>query len=142
MRSLFLVVLVAVFNIVKAQVVFSGPQFKESELIEPELLASKITNSQNILIFNVGPAGEIKNSIKIGPSSEQANLDKLKSSLKDVEKDQEIVFYCGCCPFSKCPNIMPALEYLKASGYKNFKLLNIQQNLKTNWINMSYPMKN
>jgi thiosulfate/3-mercaptopyruvate sulfurtransferase len=51
-----------------------------------------------------------------------------------------IVFYCGCCPFNHCPNVRPAFKVLKQMGFTNFKLLNLPENLKVNWINIGGQM--
>jgi len=51
-----------------------------------------------------------------------------------------MVIYCGCCPFTKCPNIRPAFQQLKKMGFTNVKVLDLPVNLQTNWIAIGYPL--
>ncbi|HCS20823.1 MAG TPA: hypothetical protein DIW47_09730 [Bacteroidetes bacterium] len=57
-----------------------------------------------------------------------------------MSRDAEIIIYCGCCPFSDCPNIRPAFEVLNELKFTNPKLLNLPKNLKADWIDKGYPM--
>lgn len=115
--------------------------WKDSQLMDPALLASRIEKkkTQDLVIISVGPEAIIKGSVDIGPTREPENLEKLRSYLKDIPKDREVVIYCGCCPFVKCPNIRPAFNLLMEMGFKNAKLLNLPKNIKTDWLDKDYP---
>jgi hypothetical protein len=108
----------------------------------PKDLADIINSSTEVkpLIISVGPAGFIKDAIDIGPAQEKENLKKLKKLLSEEKKDREIVIYCGCCPFQKCPNIRPAFSLLNSMKFTRHKLLDLPHNLKADWINYGYPM--
>ena len=112
-----------------------------SQLIEPSDL-NIIISKQNKLpnIISVGPGKVIPNSIGVGECRYEKNLNILKNHLLSFSKDSEIILYCGCCPFKDCPNIRPAFSLLNSLGYKNHKLLNIRNNIKTDWIDMKYPI--
>jgi len=114
------------------------------QLMEPQSLATFINDSMasKPLIINIGPAGSIKGSIKIGPANDNDNLDKLKALLSKEDKNRTVVIYCGCCPFKNCPNIRPAFLLLKKMKFNDPKLLNLPNNLKIDWINHQYPMAN
>jgi hypothetical protein len=88
----------------------------------------------------VGPAGLIKDAVDMGVAHEKENLDKLKEFLSKEKRDRQIVIYCGCCPFERCPNIRPAFKLLNDMKFTNQKLLNLSHNLKADWINYGYPM--
>ncbi|MCO5234735.1 MAG: hypothetical protein M9933_00590 [Chitinophagaceae bacterium] len=92
-----------------------------------------------MLILTVGPDAVIKGSVDIGPAGEKENVDKLRKYLKDVPKDKEVVIYCGCCPFSRCPNVRPAFRVLNQMGFKNARLLDIPKNIKADWLDKGYP---
>lgn len=113
-----------------------------SELKDPLELAEAINNgkSKNILILSVGPEAIIKGSVDIGPTSEHANVEKMKAFLKNVPKNKEIIIYCGCCPFVKCPNIRNAFNVLKEMGFKKRRLLNLPKNIKADWLDKGYPI--
>ncbi|TXH54140.1 MAG: rhodanese-like domain-containing protein [Bacteroidia bacterium] len=115
----------------------------ENQLMEPADLAKRINdnNAKDLLIISVGPDDIIKGSVYVGPGQDKSNIAKLKTLLKKTPKDKEIVIYCGCCPFDPCPNIRPAFQFLVDNGFKNAKLLNLTKNIKTNWLDKNYPVK-
>jgi hypothetical protein len=92
-----------------------------------------------MLILCVGPDALIKGSVNMGAAHEQDNIDKLKAYLKNVKKNTEIVIYCGCCPFQRCPNVRPAFTALNEMGFKNARLLNLSKNIKADWLDHNYP---
>lgn len=120
----------------------SGEPWTSKDLIQPAALASMITakTGSKPVILNIGPLQDIKGAVNIGSTAGKAGLDKMSKALADVPKDRMVVIYCGCCPFRNCPNIRPAFSLLKEKGFKNPKLLNLPQNLKTDWTDYGYPM--
>ena len=113
-----------------------------AELKPTQELADQINGSskQKPLIINIGPQAVIKGSVDVGPGEEKENVKKLEKLLAKQDKNQEVVLYCGCCPFAKCPNIRPAFTALKAQGFTKARLLNIPKNIKTDWIDKGYPV--
>jgi hypothetical protein len=83
----------------------------------------------------------IKSANNIGPTKDKNNLAKLKQALSAVPKDKTVIIYCGCCPIRVCPNIRPAFELLKEMKFTKPRLLNLEHNLKSNWIDQGFPMK-
>jgi rhodanese-related sulfurtransferase len=82
----------------------------------------------------------IKGSIDIGPVMIPENLNILKQKLNKLPKNTQVVVYCGCCPFSRCPNVRPAMQLLKDMQFTNYKLLNLPDNIKVDWIDKNYPI--
>jgi thiosulfate/3-mercaptopyruvate sulfurtransferase len=115
--------------------------WKEGQLLEPSELARVLsdTSAPQPYVYNIGPQALIKNSIDIGPGQEKGNLQQLKAQVSKLPKDADIVLYCGCCPFAKCPNIRPAFALLNEMGFTAHKLLNIRQNIKADWLDKNYP---
>src|SRR5699024_6387322 len=105
--------------------------WNSSQLMAPKALSDMISAHQtkDLLILSVGPEALIKGSVDIGPAHEPAHLQKLKDYLKNVPKDKEVIIYCGCCPFDKCPNIRPAFNVLTTMGFRNARLLNLSRNI-------------
>jgi len=118
--------------------------WKPAQLLSPASLSAVINNSsaEKPLIIDIGPAGSIKGSVKTGAVNKKENLKKLKDLLLKENKDREIVIYCGCCPYEKCPNIRPAFSLLNSLKFTNHKLLDLPKNLKVDWIDHGYPMTN
>lgn len=126
-----------------------GPSFaqqkdpwKPSDLVQPADMAAalKLPQSQRPVLIDVGPAGLIRGALKAGPAHEAAGMAKLKALLAKLPRSREVVVYCGCCPFTKCPNIRPAFRTLVAMGFQHPRLLNLSHNLKADWIDKGYPL--
>ena len=114
-----------------------------ADLIYPPALASQL-GKPGMHIVQVGfPAlyhgAHIPDSVYAGPGSKPEGLALLQKTVADLPKDANIVLYCGCCPWDKCPNVRPAFRALKQSGYTGVKLLVIPTNLHTDWIEKGYP---
>jgi thiosulfate/3-mercaptopyruvate sulfurtransferase len=114
----------------------------ENQLMPPAELAKVINDKKahQPVVFSIGPGAIIKGSIDIGPGRDKGNLAKLKEALSKLPKDANIVIYCGCCPFEHCPNIRPAFQLLNEMKFTNQKLLNLQKNIKVDWIDKGYPV--
>ena len=115
----------------------------KNQLMEPAALAALISDpkSPKPVIFNIGVVDNIKGARNMGAASEELTLRKFKKALSTLPKSTTVVVYCGCCPFSPCPNIRPAFKTLQAAGFTNARLLNLQTNLKTDWISKGYPIE-
>ncbi len=114
----------------------------QQQLLAPADLAKTLNNPKapQPIIFSIGMQAIVKGSIDIGPVMMKENLNLLKQKLEKLPKNSQIVVYCGCCPFSRCPNVRPAMELLKSMQFSNYKLLNLPQNVKVDWIDKGYPM--
>lgn len=115
--------------------------WSKKQLMTTEALASRIDRGEtkDLLILSIGPDPTVEGSLQIGATAEKENLDKLRHYLNDVPKSKEVVIFCGCCPFDRCPNIRPAFTLLNDMGFKNAKLLDIPQNIKVDWLDKDYP---
>lgn len=113
-----------------------------AQLMPAQTLAEQINKKQDghLLIVSVGPDALIKGSVNMGPAHDPEQLKQLKSYMKKVPRSREVVLYCGCCPFDRCPNIRPAFQTLTDMGFKKAWLLNIPKNLKTDWLDKQYPV--
>lgn len=118
------------------------PQNWTSEqLMQPSVLAEKIKSGKDIpKIYSVGPGALIPGSVDIGSVSTAENLQKLKKELDSLPRNTDLVIYCGCCPFEHCPNVRPAIDALNSMKFTRFKLLNLEHNLKADWIDKGYPV--
>ena len=114
----------------------------QQQLLAPADLAKVLKNpkSPQPIIYSIGMQAIIKGSLDIGPVMMAENLNTLKQKLGKLPKNAQIVVYCGCCPFSRCPNIKPAMALLKNMQFSNYKLLNLPQNVKVDWIDKGYPI--
>lgn len=120
----------------------SGDPWTDSQLMNPSDLAKIIKDPKAAkpIIFSIGMQAIIKGSVDIGPAMVKANLDNLKQKLEKLPKNTPVVVYCGCCPFSRCPNVRPAMQLLNGMQFTNARLLNLPQNIKVDWIDKGYPI--
>ncbi len=52
-----------------------------------------------------------------------------------------LVIYCGCCPFEKCPNIRPAFTALDKMGFKKTRVLILPTSFAADWVEKGYPLQ-
>jgi len=116
------------------------PQLSPEELVK--ILQAP---GEKPLIFQVGfhvlyVQVHIPGSEYVGPGSDEAGLQLLLKRVALSPKNQFIVLYCGCCPWTHCPNVKPAYEKLRAQGFTNVKVLYIPDNFGTDWVDKGYPV--
>lgn len=116
----------------------------EMALVQPDELAKTLATKP--AVFQVGPnvlyrSKHIPGAIYAGPGNKAEGIALLKAEVAKLPKDREIVIYCGCCPWDKCPNMQPAFAALKEMGYTKVKALYIPENFKTNWIDKGHPVE-
>ncbi len=117
-----------------------------AQLISPEDLVSMLQAPKGgkPLILNVGPhllymQAHIPGSEYIGAGSDSQGIESLRRRVKPLAHNTFIVLYCGCCPWSHCPNVRPAYNELLKSGFTNVKVLYIADNFGTDWVYKGYP---
>ncbi len=117
-----------------------------AQLITPEELFNVLQSpkGQKPLILNVGPSllymqAHIPGAEYIGAGSEPQGIESLRRRVKSLPHNTFIVLYCGCCPWSHCPNVHPAYNELHKAGFSNVKVLYIADNFGTDWVYKGYP---
>jgi thiosulfate/3-mercaptopyruvate sulfurtransferase len=118
-----------------------------ADLVQPAVLAAnlKSVSTPKPLILHVGfhtlyTQAHIPDSVYVGAASEDAGLQQLRAWVATLSKDTAIVIYCGCCPWSHCPNIAAAYNALHALGFTQVKVLYIADNFGDDWVNRGYPV--
>ena len=74
-----------------------------------------------------------------GPGSKGEGIEALKKAVAGLDKNSDIVLYCGCCPMDRCPNIRPAFKVLAELGYTKVRVLNVPTNMHDDWSSKGYP---
>ena len=129
MRTLFFALLLA------------ADPWSAADVLSPAEVAA---NLKAPLIIHVGfpvlyRAAHIPGSQYAGPGSKPEGIEMLRKALAGQPHNRQIVLYCGCCPWDKCPNIQPAFAALRQMGFTHVKALYIAENFKTNWVDKGYP---
>jgi len=119
-----------------------------SDLIPAAQLNSQLpaVKAGKIVLIQVGflmmyKMGHIPGSQYAGAASRPEGLAALKKLVANLPRNQQIVIYCGCCPWNDCPNIRPAFRALKEMGFTNFKVLDIPDRLGTDWTAKGFPIE-
>jgi len=126
----------------------SAEGWNAADTIQPKDLAPRLAGSGvKPMILQVGFAMQynqkhIPGAIYAGPGNKPEGLEKLKQAVANTPKDREIVLYCGCCPWDKCPNMKPAFAALQAAGFKKVKAVVIENNFGKDWIDAGFPVEN
>ena len=116
-----------------------------SVLIQPAELVKALQSARpKPQILNVGPKmlylqAHIPGAEYIGPGSDPESIKQLHARAQSLSHAALIVLYCGCCPWSHCPNVAPAYSELQRMGFTNIKVLYIADNLGTDWVYKGYP---
>ena len=142
-KSFFFICSIFVFAVIFLCCIPQSDPWTEKQLMPPAELAKLLSDpaAKKPIVFSIGPSASIPGSIDIGQGREKENIEKFKQQLSKLSKDAGIVIYCGCCPFKNCPNIRPAFNLLTEMKFTNYKLLDLSQNFKTDWIDKGYPVK-
>ncbi|HEY3940834.1 MAG TPA: family 43 glycosylhydrolase [Bryobacteraceae bacterium] len=119
-----------------------------ADLLQPSELAARLATKEQSkpeILFVGFPvlyrAAHIPGAALAGPCSKAEGLDLLKKTVADQPRDRELVIYCGCCPFVKCPNVRPAFRALHEMGFSRVKVLVIENNFHADWVAKGYPVE-
>ena len=127
---------------------FSKPaaSIPAADLIQPEDLAAMLqkTAAPKPLILQVGfrklyAQAHIPDAEYVAAGEDDEGLKVLRERVAKLPKDASIVIYCGCCPWSKCPNIAAAYDELHGLGFTRLKVLYIEKDFGTNWVDKGFP---
>ena len=135
------------FALLLAFVLFDGATdpWSANEIVQPKQLADRLEAHEKPPIFYVGfpvlyrNGSHVAGAALAGPCSKAEGLDALRKAVAELPRDKEIFIYCGCCSFVKCPNIRPAYSALHDLGFKQVRVLMIETNLHTDWVEKGYP---
>ena len=123
----------------------SAPTIPQSVLIQPAELAAMLKGGPKPVILQVGfkvmyDEAHIPGAVYGGPASKDDGVAVLKDAAANLDKSQETILYCGCCPWEHCPNVAAAWRTLKELGFTNLKVLYIPKNFGADWVEKGYPV--
>lgn len=120
----------------------------DSETLEPAVLAKMLTDkyvSVPTVVFvgfrSLYVGGHVPDASFHGTASTEQGLAELKSWAASLPRSTDLVIYCGCCPFDKCPNIRPAYTALHGMGFKKVRVLMLPKSFAADWADKGYPMQ-
>jgi thiosulfate/3-mercaptopyruvate sulfurtransferase len=110
----------------------------------PEIAAAKGANSPTIIYVGfrtLFEGGHIPEASFHGTASKEEGLADLKKWLATLPRPTNLVIYCGCCPFDRCPNIRPAYAALHEMGFTRLRVLVLPTSFAADWVEKGYPMQ-
>jgi thiosulfate/3-mercaptopyruvate sulfurtransferase len=119
----------------------------ETALIQPSALVAILQGpaAARPLVLQVGARvlyqqAHIPGSEYVGPGEEDAGLQALRTRVAKLPRNVSIVLYCGCCPWDHCRNIGGAYAALIRLGFTQVKILYLESNFGSNWVDQGYPV--
>ena len=119
-----------------------------AQIVRPTELAQELgdKNGAPLTIVYVGfrtlfAGGHIPGATFHGTASTEQGLADLKKWADGLSRTSNLVIYCGCCPFEKCPNIRPAFAALSNMGFKNLRVLALPTSFAADWVEKSHPVE-
>jgi thiosulfate/3-mercaptopyruvate sulfurtransferase len=126
----------------------SADPWPSSQTLQPAQLAKMLTDKYSSVptVVFVGfrslyVGGHVPDAAFHGTASTEEGLAELKAWAATVPRSSDLVIYCGCCPFDKCPNIRPAYTALSGMGFKNVRVLVMPTSFAVDWADKGYPMQ-
>jgi thiosulfate/3-mercaptopyruvate sulfurtransferase len=116
----------------------------KNDIIIPATLNKELKSDEKPMLIQIGfkmlyDQSHIPGSVYVGPTSRSNGIQVLQNTLKNVDRNINIVLYCGCCKWVDCPNIHPGFKAVKDMGFKNAKLLYLKNTFMIDWVNKGYP---
>lgn len=146
-RSIPLFAITLALLTVAGALAFQASQIATSHTITVDELVKTLQTAKadKPLLIHVGShvlysQAHIPGSEYIGPGSDPSALQRLRTRVDSLPRNKSIVLYCGCCPWTHCPNMKPADDALHAMGFTNVKSLYIPNNFGTDWVSKGYPV--
>lgn len=126
----------------------SSAPWQSNQIIQPEALVKSLApaTGEKPLVICVGfpilyQGGHIVGAKFAGPACKPQGIQALKQVVQSLPKDKQIVLYCGCCPWKRCPNIRPAFRTMQELGFTNVKVLSIPTNFRKDWVDKGFPIE-
>jgi thiosulfate/3-mercaptopyruvate sulfurtransferase len=120
-----------------------------SQVLQPVDLARELAGAKDSVrptIVYVGfrtlfLGGHIPGASFHGTASTEQGLAEFKQWAAALPRSTNLVIYCGCCPFDRCPNIRPAYTTLHEMGFMHLRVLVLPQNFAADWVDKGYPVQ-
>ena len=126
----------------------SADPWPSSQTLDPAQLAKMLTDkylSVPTVVFvgfrSLYVGGHVPGAAFHGTASNEQGLAELRAWAATVPRSTDLVIYCGCCPFDKCPNIRPAYAAMSSMGFKKLRVLTIPTSFAVDWAGKGYPMQ-
>jgi thiosulfate/3-mercaptopyruvate sulfurtransferase len=119
-----------------------------AEILRPADFAQEFSQAKSVpaaTIVYVGfrtlfEGGHVPGAVFHGTASADKGIAELKTYLRDLPRSTNLVIYCGCCPFDRCPNIRPAYKAAQEMGFTHIRVLVLPTSFAADWVGKGYPL--
>lgn len=85
--------------------------------------------------------GHIPGATFHGSASTEQGLADIKKWAASLPRTTNLVIYCGCCPFERCPNIRPAFALFRDMGFTHLRVLELPTSFAADWAGKNYAFE-
>jgi thiosulfate/3-mercaptopyruvate sulfurtransferase len=114
--------------------------------LAPSELARRLAEVKagKIVVLHVGPRvlwqrERVPGSRWGGETNTAEGLASFEAAVKALPAEVEVVAYCGCCPVTSCPNVLPARRVLGSRAKAS--VLDLPTNFRTDWADKGYEIE-
>jgi len=123
--------------------------FSSAQLVQPADLvremASASTDARPTIVYvgfrTLFAGSHIPGATFHGTASTVQGLADIKQWAASLPRTTNLVIYCGCCPFQRCPNIRPAFALFRDMGFTRVRVLELPNNFAADWADKNYPVE-
>jgi thiosulfate/3-mercaptopyruvate sulfurtransferase len=127
----------------------SSLTFSAAQLVQPadlvRELASTSSDTRPTIVYvgfrTLFAGGHIPGATFHGTGSTEQGLAEIKRWAASLPRTTNLVIYCGCCPFQRCPNIRPAFALFRDMGFTHVRVLELQTSFAADWADKNYPVE-
>jgi len=116
---------------------------QSSELVRE--LASASADSRPTIVYvgfrTLFAGGHIPGATFHGSASTEQGPADIKKWAASLPRTANLVIYCGCCPFERCPNIHPAFALFREMGFTHLRVLELRTSLAADWADKNYAIE-
>jgi hypothetical protein len=131
-------------NVEKTAAPWTDAQVLHAPDFARELAGAKGADSPTIIYVGfrtLFEGGHIPGAVFHGTASKEEGLAELRKWVATLPRSTNLVIYCGCCPFDKCPNIRPAYNALQAMGFTRVRVLVLPTSFAADWVEKGYGIQ-
>ena len=127
----------------------SSATFSTAQLVQPadlvRELASTNADTRPTIVYvgfrTLFAGGHIPGATFHGSASTEQGIAEIKRWAASLPRATNLVIYCGCCPFQRCPNIRPAFALFQDMGFRYVRVLELQTSFAADWADKNYPVE-
>ena len=120
-----------------------------TQLVQPadlvRELASASADARPTIVYvgfrTLFAGGHIPGATFHGSASTEQGLADIKKWAASLPRTTNLVIYCGCCPFERCPNIRPAFALFRDMGFTHLRVLELPTSFAADWAGKNYAIE-